>query len=1391
MKTIKIILNDDGSVLSLSCGFQLNQYSYNDTLLNVYVPSNILENQTDLENVDYSNNVVMGMYYTLANGSQKVGNPYYFTFVKDNVVIDNKLYTLYERKMPKEFTLYYGTQTYCINVVALKTTIVNNVATNEVVGNITSNNFELNIVRATNMVDDGIEEDTDLSTLTANVNSLLANMLLKQDKSDVLIQVSIANGSNVKTSVVREALNVLNQRVAENFTNVTTNTGDITQLKQDVIDINNQLLTSFRYCGSYTSPNPPTNPLLNQLMSSWGLTARNGDVVIWTWTITGGTDKSYTCRYNVNNTWDAIEIPTIETASNTDAGLIQGNYDKNLTPSETTPNILASIVGGKIVDIYYKRGGIYHNLQVDFNGVYAVLNGLLSGTETAIKSQYATYDNSEYGSINPTPINQKYMTKNEGATKQFVTDYALPKTFNDVYRFDFTNNKLVSNSVNTSKTLATQLGSVDFGSYTIEKTSVLTFELSNKNTFSCNFYAMFDNNITDVTFTMIIKADTTPIASTTSETTDFTGGTYKKVSINGDFALLGDSEITIDENVTLSVELSANITTSATNNLTIYSNTTLPSAFTLNVASSTIIINGSGVLGGVNYHTLNGVKTNNVVEFALPSNTTLVDATLHTFILDYSGITIGTNTMLYITNGNVRHNINLPTNYNSGATLSYGNVSQFLAPNSKIVFTAIYENGFFTIIGGNTLSSTQIQALLNAKQNVIDSSHKLNADLVDDSSSSNKFVSAYLKSLITTNRQDINLLDGRVTNLENNPTSNVSGTNDGTNWTSITIGNETYAIPSGSSSGGSGSGETLVSITLTNLDVRTMASDAELLYDMHIFCTKTRWDSFVALASSAMQIDVTYDNVGTFFTNASQQEQIIFIGYLLMDNFDKKVLPQSYVCKQQTVGGVTLTDYQTFASADSFIQDGVEFLYDLKFTGISQNVEISNLDRGNVEYATSNTTVTATEFTSSVGGSSASSGAYYEIKTSDIAFYDENGNQITNGVLDNLRITLSEGQFEALKEKVNPLLAQMSMPTLTDINSMLTILNGAFTETSASASNTACNLFMLSNGYCDFSTSASLNGASINIPLEFVINVSMGFLALGGANGQGDVWGTEYGLITTVDGNDAPMGISATWTLSQYGTSGGSSSSDIYDLQAGDVTIVGAGIGATDYEVTLSQDLLDVIVGGKKGLFVSGTLMSAFTNGVITTPVLFNNINYNKVTAPNYDYIYGYQNITDLSTLKEMTIIFGYTTATQKWYLGLLNVDYNLEQMGYDISDLDTRVQTLENAGGSGGSELYEHNITLTVTGATFAILFKITNASSSPMTRTNVLTYLSNFSGNELGVTGYVTVSGTKYMLFSVYSASSTSIYAHYFNNGSAVTTLNLSGATGTIASDIVIQIQ
>lgn len=57
--------------------------------------------------------------------------------------------------------------------------------------------------------------------------------------------------------------------------------------------------------------------------------------------------------------------------------------------------------------------------------------------------------------------------------------------------------------------------------------------------------------------------------------------------------------------------------------------------------------------------------------------------------------------------------------------------------------------------------STATQTALNGKQDTIDSSHKLNSDLVDDTNQNNKFVSASEKSQITTNQTNItNILDG-------------------------------------------------------------------------------------------------------------------------------------------------------------------------------------------------------------------------------------------------------------------------------------------------------------------------------------------------------------------------------------------------------------------------------------------------------------------------------------------------------------------------------------------------------------------------------------------------------------------------------------------------------
>ena len=95
---------------------------------------------------------------------------------------------------------------------------------------------------------------------------------------------------------------------------------------------------------------------------------------------------------------------------------------------------------------------------------------------------------------------------------------------------------------------------------------------------------------------------------------------------------------------------------------------------------------------------------------------------------------------------------------------------------------------------------------ISGKQDIIDSSHKLSADLISDGST-NKTVTATEKSSWS----------GK---------SVVSGTNDGTNWSTITIDGTTKNIPSGGGGGGTATdvqinGTSIVSNNTANILTNT------------------------------------------------------------------------------------------------------------------------------------------------------------------------------------------------------------------------------------------------------------------------------------------------------------------------------------------------------------------------------------------------------------------------------------------------------------------------------------------------------------------------------------------------------------------------------------------
>lgn len=654
MKTIKFILNDDGSILDSSIGFQINQYSYNDTLINVYVPSHIVsETETYNEVVDEhvtkyyttGTNIAMCMSYLLRNGSRSWSKTYYFTYVKNNVVINNKTYTLFERRMPREFTLYAGNQLYAINVIQYQTILTrdttNNPATETTetttLGIISTATYQLNINASINMAENPQETTTDLSTLIADVNALMIAIVGKQDKQDASILVNIANGNPQTTDYVVNALNYLNQRVKENFNTNESQGNYISDLNDRVSDLERGITTEFRYIGTYVSNDDPNASDLTDYVEGLGYTLQNGDVVIWIKELTT-TDKNYRCLYNEVGGWSWYEIPPIERANNDGYGSIKGTYWDN-----DMSYLKVDIDEGLIQDIYIKRSGNWVSLYDEINNLLDFKSDLISGSQAVNKAIYAQYDETERNSLNPLPINSKFMTNVNGASKQFVQNYALPRQFNDVNSLHFTATGDVFGPSTYVETASSKATSLVLGDNTILDAKLwvsfnatsFSYQLSNKNSFKAVFNIAFASSITDVGFTLNITyvgEDNTQtlVASVPTDRFNYDANTHK-LTISDYFNRLDEIGITISAGH-YNIELICN-TTSSGNTITIYSgaNANVYSTLSFSTDAYTLVTSQSGII--VHEKTLTLDTTNNNVLIADLGNIALANKTQHQFIL--------------------------------------------------------------------------------------------------------------------------------------------------------------------------------------------------------------------------------------------------------------------------------------------------------------------------------------------------------------------------------------------------------------------------------------------------------------------------------------------------------------------------------------------------------------------------------------------------------------------------------------------------------------------------------------------------------------------------------------------------------------------------------------
>ena len=251
-----------------------------------------------------------------------------------------------------------------------------------------------------------------ITTLDGKVTGLSNN---KQDKSINIPGIEAKNVEGAlqeldgESSAHAESINSL-KAADESLTNRVTN------LEQSAYGGETPI-------GSYDSgPTLPSEDELTQFVITHTTPSRApklGDVVLFTQIVTGGTDKSYKFMYTASEPehWANYVIPTVESATNTDKGILQG------TLGDTTGNVQVSIVGGKVADILVKDGTTYKSIKTLLDSLVTKINDAQNTADNVIKK----YNNVEFTLVSSTDTTMdkfpcKYTANIEGVTINNVAD---------------------------------------------------------------------------------------------------------------------------------------------------------------------------------------------------------------------------------------------------------------------------------------------------------------------------------------------------------------------------------------------------------------------------------------------------------------------------------------------------------------------------------------------------------------------------------------------------------------------------------------------------------------------------------------------------------------------------------------------------------------------------------------------------------------------------------------------------------------------------------------------------------------------------------------------------------------------------------------------------------
>ncbi len=310
-----------------------------------------------------------------------------------------------------------------------------------------------------------------------------------------------------------------------------------------------------------------------------------------------------------------------------------------------------------------------------------------------------------------------------------------------------------------------------------------------------------------------------------------------------------------------------------------------------------------------------------------------------------------------------------------------------------------------------------------------------------------------------------------------------------------------------SASGGTVEAEPIVSIKMTNVDACIDEQETlNTIVDFQLYCTKERWDNFVSLASSQFSVDITYSNFDSVFKQLNRTTQMFAIGYLMMDYYESKVLPITFVKGKTSLQDDYDAIYQlqycsTFK--DATLTNNIEIVLvgtyrDAQSESVTWAIpnDLTPVTQDHANFVTANTVITVEEIDGAAIDSSSGSGTsedtlknYKELLT----FYDQNGDKIC-GISKILALKTKEWYYAALNTGIQSVASMLGLtiPTVTDDNTAQSGLNTILrTMQQAGISSNIPNLIINFVADYDFVIKESAsNAGNENYPLFITGDIS-------------------------------------------------------------------------------------------------------------------------------------------------------------------------------------------------------------------------------------------------------------------------------------------------------------